>query len=157
MENLPLKIFSNIMRFLSLNEKKRLRGVSIFFYSNISHNILITIKMEHKLSIINSIQILSSTNANLRFITETLYHYIYKNINDYMPNKHNVNNYTHGVHRYYNLTNLLKNVCVNSGCREKRAEYLYFSRKNINNNIPNTYQKKYIPYCIPCFIHCLKY
>ena len=165
MENLPLELFSNIIRFLSINEKKRLRDVSRFFYYNISHNILTTIKLEYLFAKNNSIQQLSSLNANLIFITETLHHYIYKNINDYMPKgacplktpcrERGLNLKgqppPHGAHRYYNLTNLMQKECVISSCREKRAEYLYLSKKKINNNISNIYNIKYIPYCTECF------
>ena len=127
--------------------------------------------MEYLFAKNNSIQQLSSLNANLIFITETLHHYIYKNINDYIPKGTrpcrpfktpcgrglNLKGLSppRGAHRYYNLTNLMQKECVISSCREKRAEYLYLSKKKINNNIPNIYQIKYIPYCTECFTFLL--
>ena len=142
----PLELLIKIEGYLSINERKELREVSKMFNSSISHLILKIIKMDNKFGKNNSIKELSSINSNLILVGDSSYHLIYKNINDYI--------YDYGAHRYYNLTNhknIIENNCVTNGCREKRAEYIYLSQKE---NHQNTYQKKYIPYCHSCFIHC---
>ena len=146
MDMFPLELLIKIEGYLSINERKELREVSKMFNSSISHLILKIIKMDNKFGKNNSIKELSSINSNLILVGDSSYHLIYKNINDYI--------YDYGVHRYYNLTNhknIIENNCVTNGCREKRAEYIYLSQKE---NHQNTYQKKYIPYCHSCFIHC---
>ena len=131
----------HILSFLSINEKLNFRLACKEFYNLIKKfnfiSYVIETKIKYFFSLENNISYNLSLVANNNFIIYTYY-------TRYQNNR---------IHPLFKKGFLQKN-CLNSCCSGKRLEYIYIPI--YKSNIPrylkvNTYNKRYMPYCLNCF------
>ena len=131
MNTIPDELYGEILGFLSLKEKIRIRNVNKIFKSYITPREVNTYKLENKMRRVNSIEKKMKKELECEFM--------YKNFKLYKQPC---------IHYYYKYMRTYKK-CI-SNCTAERLGYIYHSPREITMNMC-LYNKRYIPYCINCF------
>jgi len=131
MNILPEELYGEILFFLSLKEKIRMRKVNSIFKTYVTAREVSGYKLENNFLKNNSIEQKQKNELVCEFVYDDFK--LYK-----QP----------CIHYYYKIMGTYKKCITN--CTAERLGYIYHSPRETTQHMC-LYNKRYIPYCIHCF------
>lgn len=153
MEVFNIDIIQYISKFLSNDEKKKLREVSKFYNQSINKKCILYHKLDSELLNIYSI-CLASNQDIVPIFTKNYLIYIHRDLNNYLQ-YYNHQPRVHNLFRRNQKYPYYK--CIVADCGEKKLGTVFISKHNLTRyKTYYEYQnmlfyKRTIPYCLKCF------
>ena len=132
MNTIPDELYGEILIFLSLKEKIRMRKVNKIFKSYVNPMQLSAYKLENRMRRVNTIEQKMKNELVCEFS-------IYNDFKLYKQER---------IHSYFRMVEKGKRCVTN--CMAERIGYIYYLSRPLTPNMC-LYNKRYIPYCIHCF------